>query len=121
MWYLNISDVILQSGWHLYFLVKSIETMEKRVAVSEEKTIEAEKELYEALVCESKVEQEFQDQKEWVDALSCSTIRSAIKLEDVCLRMAEAWKRETQATVKAKDDIAKVEKKCRARMKELRE
>lgn len=87
-------------GWHLYSLIESIEATEKKVAVLEEKAIEAEKELYEALVQASEVEQECWDQKERADALSCSTIHSAIKLEDMSLRMIEARKRKAQANMK---------------------
>lgn len=86
----------------------------------EEKAIKAEKELCEALASAFEAEQEFRDWKEWVDALSHSTIHVAKKLGEMGLRMSEAHKGEAQSLRNIKIKVAKVKRDLKA-MRELRE
>lgn len=66
--------------------MESAEIVEKRAAVLEKKATKIEKELYKALAHTSEAEQEFKNQKEQADALSRSTVRSAIKFGEMRLR-----------------------------------
>lgn len=74
----------------------------------EERVIKAKRELCEVLARMSKMKLAFREERDRTDALSCSSVCSAIKLSEMHLRLTKAWKRESQLVVKAKANIANI-------------
>lgn len=101
--------------------MQPIEVSKRAIMELEERAIEAKGELCEALACASMAELVFKEKRDWVDALSRSSVRAAIKSSKMCLQLTKAWKRKTQIIAKTETDIANIKRDHWMRLKELRE
>lgn len=105
----------------------STKTVEKRIAVMEEKVADTYKKLDETKIRASEAEGKFREQKNHVDGLSKSIIHLAVKLREagsylalMCQKVKVAPQDEAHVILNAKTKIVELEKNSQAKVKDLK-